>query len=62
MQATYPNGVVVKKQYDSVHEAFKAGEEHMENGATSVRIFKKADPKRKTRRKIAQASRRRNRK
>lgn len=64
MQASYPNGKVVESEYDNLHEAFMAGEEHMENGAQEVRIFNqdpKSDPKRKARRKMARASRKRNR-
>jgi hypothetical protein len=63
MQATYSNGTVALEEHKTLHEAFLSGEEHMENGAVDVHIFnQKPDPKRKARRKMVQASRRRNRK
>lgn len=61
MQAEYLNGATIEEEHETFSAAFLSGEEHMENGAISVRIFKKLDPKRKSRRKMAQASRRRNR-
>ena len=62
MQASYTNGKMIEEAHETFHAAFLSGEEHMEKGAESVCIFnRKLNPKRKARRRMARASRKRNR-